>query len=61
MFSIDVIDNDFNDEIRVLLTNDGDSTFIIGKNDRIAQIVIVKVHEWFMIIVVCDDLPPIKK
>ena len=41
MFSIDVIDNDFNDEIRVLLTNDGDSTFIIGKNDRITQIVIV--------------------
>ena len=57
----DVIDSDFNDEIKVLMRNDGDSTFTIGKNDRIAQIVIVKVHERFTMTVVCDDQPPTKK
>ena len=42
----DVIDSDFTDEIKVLLRNDGDSTFTIGKN-KIAQIAIVKFHERF--------------
>ena len=57
----DVIDSDLNDEIKVLLRIDGDSTFTIVKNDRIAQIVIVKVHERFTMTVVCDGQPPTKK
>ena len=43
-----------------MLRNDGDSTFAIDKKDRIAQIVIVKVPERFMMTVVCDDQPPTK-
>ena len=43
------------------LNYDGGSTFPIGKNDRIAQIVIVNVHEQFTMTVVSDDQPPTKK
>ena len=56
----DVIDRDFNDKIKVLLRNDGHSTFTISKNDRSAQIVVVKVHELFTMTIVCDDQPPRK-
>ena len=43
------------------MRNDGDLTLTIGKNDRIAKIVIVKVHERFTITVVYDDQPPTEK
>jgi dUTP pyrophosphatase len=44
-----VIDPDFKGEIKVKLFNHGNSDFIIGKNDRIAQIVVVPVsHDMMM-------------
>ena len=56
-----VIDSNFTDEIKVLMRNDGDSTFVIGKGDRIAQVVIAKIHERFTMTVVHGDEPPRKK
>ena len=39
------IDSDFTGEIKVLMKNDGNSMFKINKNDRIAQIIIVRIHQ----------------
>ena len=48
----DTIDSDYTGEIIVSLKNDGNSMFMINKNDRIAQIIIVRIHQrnWMRIV-----------
>ena len=48
----DTIDNDYTDEIIVLLENDGNTMFMINKKYRIAQIIIVRIHQrnWMRIV-----------
>lgn len=45
------IDSDYRGEIKVLLINHGKNVFPIGKGDRIAQLVIVKVEQVKLILV----------
>lgn len=56
------IDSDYTGEIIVLLKNDGNAMFKISKNDRIAQIIIVRIHQrnWMQIIQ-HGEFPPTKR
>lgn len=50
-----VIDSDYRGEVKVILANLGcDEGFIIRRGDRIAQMIIIKIHEGSMVEV--DDL-----
>lgn len=47
--SVGVVDSDYRGEIFVRLTSDGDDAFEIHCGDRIAQAMILPVHQWQLV------------